>query len=123
MNPAAARMVAQTRTGADEPDRVASFSVFLFRNESVLAIGEAREVGPDGMVVMPLPRFADPLPRGCSLELGFGVEQGAITRRYRIPVRVVCQDARGVGLAFDADDAALVATVTRALVDRPPEEA
>jgi len=103
----------------NETRRAIGFSVFLFRNESVLAIGEALDVGPVGMIVAPRPRFADPLPSGCPLEVGFGVEQGAITRRYRIPVRVVRQNAGEVGLAFDAEDAGLVEAVTRALRGGP----
>jgi len=96
------------------------FPVYLFRDEAVLAIGEACKMGPGGMLVRPTPGFTARLPTDCPLEVGFGVEQGAITRRYRIRVHVVQQNTEGFGLAFDAEDAAFVTAVTRALIEPPP---
>ena len=89
--------------------------VFLFHHGKVVAFGEAPTLAPDGTVVAALLGPHAPLPRGCCLEMGVGIERDGITRRYRIPVRVVSHSADAVALAFDAEDADLVTVVMRAL--------
>jgi hypothetical protein len=78
-----------------------------------VALATARDASARGMLVSPLPGFADPAPVGCTLELGFGLERGGITRNYRIPVRVARRGPGGIGLAFEAgpDDPAVAAAL------------